>query len=134
MGENKQTFISIEKGKIHTGFHVFNKKAENGMYSWYIPGYNIRFSSETKEQGEKRAVTMVKAFFTYWKKSSNREFILEIHRLGFKASEHHELTVSRLISKKITSAKFKSTVMRLPNPEGYERSKVLEADLELAEA
>jgi hypothetical protein len=132
MSKNEPTFISINNGKISCGFHIFFKSDENGMFSWFIPGFNIRFSSTTKEAGDKRAIIMVKAYFNYWiERVSFREFILNIHRSGFKAAENHELTVSKILSKKLKSAKFKSLV-QVPAPSDYTKSEVLETELAIA--
>lgn len=132
MSKSEPTFISINNGKISCGFHIFFKSDENGVFSWFIPGFNIRFSSKDKESGDKRAIIMVKAYFNYWiERVSYREFLLNIHRSGFKASENHELTISRLLTRKTNSAKFKSLV-QVPAPSNYTKSEILEAELEIA--
>ena len=133
MSDKQPTFIEINNGRIYCGFHAYHKKTESGMYSWYIPGFNIRFSSKDKETGDKRAIIMVNAFFSYWvDRVSYREFILEIHKLGFKAPQH-DLTVNRLLTKKVHTAKFKSSVIKLPDPKEYEQSKSLKTELAFSE-
>jgi hypothetical protein len=129
MADKQPTYIQIDKGHINCGFHVFHKEVKGG-YSWFIPGFNIRFSSETKEIGERRAITMVKAFFKYWNGVSFREFLLAINRMGFK-SEQNDLVLHKMLTKKITSAKFKS-IVHIPKPD-YKKSTALKAELELAD-
>lgn len=133
MADNKPTFINMTREGIKYGFHARYRVEENGMYSWYIPAFDIYFSSQTKEQGDKRAVAMTKSFFNHWiNYESFRSFILQIHKLGFKASEHHELTIKQLISRQRIDAKFKSKDGFIP--EEFKNSETVEQEgnLEMA--
>lgn len=133
MANNKTPYINFSKNKIDYGFHARYVKEENGMYSWYIPSFDIYFSSNTKEQGDKRAISMTRAFFSHWiNQESFRSFILQIHKLGFKAPENHDFTIKQLLNKKIFDVKLKSKNSVLP--EDFKNSELVEqqGNLELA--
>ena len=116
MADNRPTFIEVTgTGVINFGYHSRFIIEEDGTYSWYIPAYKMFFSSKTKEEGQQRGISMVKSFFMFWdKQNSYRGLILEIHNLGFRVPQYHNLTVSELIRKKRTSAKFNSTENLIP--------------------
>lgn len=133
MADNKPSFINFTKGKINYAFHARYVKEENGMYSWYIPSFDIYFSSNTKEQGDKRAIAMTRAFFSHWiNQESFRSFILQIHKLGFKAPENHDFTIKQLLNKKIFEVKLKSKNGIIPAE--FKNSELVEQEgnLELA--
>lgn len=131
MAGTKPSFIHMTRDGINYGFHAHYKAEENGMYSWYIPAFDIYFSSQSIEQGNKRAVAMTRSFFNHWiEHESFRSFILQIHKLGFKASEHHELTIKQLISRKRIDAKFKSKDGIIP--EEFKNSDIVEQEGNLA--
>ncbi len=134
MSEKKQpTYIEFKEGKIFYGFHARYIKEENGMYSWYIPAFDIYFSSKTKEDGHKRAQAMTKSFFKVWINNEGvRSFILQIHKLGFKAPSNHQAIIRDLISKKINTAKFKSTAGHLPDDFAGSESEIQESELAMA--
>lgn len=109
MADRKASFINFTKNGLDYGFEARYRVEDDGMYSWYIPTFDIYFSSTTKEQGDQRAIAMTRAFFNHWiNEESFRSFVLQIHKLGFKAAENHELTIKRLISREIHNASFNS--------------------------
>lgn len=124
MSEKDNIYIKIhQSGMVEAQYRAYYKKTEKGNYRWFIPGFNIRFTSKDMEIGEKRAFVMVKYFMHYWDtKGSFREFLLEIHRLGFRAPKNHDLTLSRVI-KKIEGGKFISPVLEPKDP-GYSPSRI----------
>ena len=98
--------INIQKRNIHYQYSVYTREESNGMYSWYVPGFNMFFSSRTESDGQKRAAAMVKSFFIdYFERQKNfRSFVLELHRLGFRANKLHDLTINKLLTKRIPYA------------------------------
>ena len=98
--------INIKGGGIEYRYAYYHRTEKNGMHSWYIPGFNMFFSTKTQEAGSVRAAAMVKSFFIdyFEKQDSFRSFILELHRLGFRASSYHDLTINKLLTKKIPTA------------------------------
>jgi hypothetical protein len=122
-------FIQFTDEGIKVSFNVLGKK-EGDMYSWYVPAYDIYFSSPTEEIGRKRAKSAVMSFFNYWtKEQSFKNFILEIHKLGFRASENHELTVKKLIDKQHIKAKFKSAGK---TPPSFQEATVSQGEMTVA--
>jgi len=108
MSNTSRNFIKIDAGKMHCSWELYHKIEDNGMHSWYIPAFKLFYSTATAEQGEKRGMNMTKSFFDFYlKKGSFKEFILEIHKLGFK-SDRHNLVMRDLLNHKIDKANFKS--------------------------
>ena len=130
--EKEPTFIKFSKEGIHYAFHARSIQEKNGMFSWYIPAFDIFFSSKDRETGRAKAKSMTESFFTYWiGQESFRAFILQIHKLGFK-SPNHDLTVSEMIKRKRSDAKFTSKNEYLP--EGFLNSESIVEEGELAMA
>ena len=128
MSEKQPTYIEFkEDRKIHFAFHSRFIVEKNGMYSWYMPAYKMFFSSKTKEEGIKRGVAMAKSFFMFWdKQNSYRGLILELHHLGFRAPQYHNLVVSEMIRKKRRFAKFNATDVTIP--EAFADSSLLQQE------
>lgn len=116
MKEKGDTHIVIEEGKISYQFSARFKMEDNGTFSWYIPSFKMFFSSKTKEQGDIRARAMAKSFFVHYltNEKSFRNFILELHNLGFRAPLNHDLTVNKLLTKRLSYAKFNSRIVSIP--------------------
>lgn len=76
MSKEAVNFIKIKEGQINYRYDSYRRQEENGMFSWYIPAFQMFFSSKTKEEGDVRARAMVKSFFMYWfeKEKSFRGF------------------------------------------------------------
>lgn len=100
-------FIEIKEKQIDYRYESYRRQEANGMISWYIPAFQMYFSSKTKEEGDIRSKAMVNSFFMYWfeKEKSFRGFIHEIHHFGFRAPGHN-LTVNQLLTHKINRASF----------------------------
>jgi|ERR1022692_4553345 hypothetical protein len=107
MPRKADTFIEIKEGHIKYQYRAYHRIEENGMYSWYIPSFQMFYSSKTKEEGDQRTEAMAQSFFSFWfeKEKSFRGFIHEIHHFGFRASQHN-LTVNKLLTHKINHAEF----------------------------
>ena len=110
---NKPTFITINKDGMKYGFHGHYIKEENGAYSWYIPAFDIYFSSPNFEEGDRRAVIMVKSFMNFWiKQQGFRGFVLQILKLGFKAQDDKAL--QQLLNRKNIDAKLRAVGKSIP--------------------
>lgn len=107
MPKEVANIIEIQGGRINYRYQAYRREEENGMISWYIPAFQMFFSSKTKEEGDLRSHAMVKSFFIFWleKEKSFRGFVHEIHHFGFRAP-HHNLTVNKLLTHKINNAAF----------------------------
>jgi hypothetical protein len=115
MAKKEPSFIQFRENGINYGFHAHYKK-EGNMYSWYIPSFDIFFSSKTKEEGDRRAIAMTTSFFNQWiHHESFRSFILQIHKLGFRAPEHHEYKIKQLLNREKVTGKFRAKDSYLPN-------------------
>jgi hypothetical protein len=110
----RESFISLSPNKISYGFQAMFKIEEDGIYSWYIPSFDIYFSSPTKEAGDKRAKAMVRSFFNYWLKNQGyRNFLMQILKLGYKPSSHQEL--QSLLNRTNLTANLKSSAKVIPH-------------------
>lgn len=115
MKTNKEDYISITGNRIDYGFHSRYRVEEDGSYSWYIPTFEMFFSSENLEAGEKRAKIMAQSFFNFWIESQSfRSFVLQIHKLGFKANENHNLVIKNLLKRGVSDIKLKSKGGKIP--------------------
>ena len=113
-----------QDGSIGCSYRAYHKKSANGKISWFIPGFNIRFNSDTHEAGMERAAKMIKYFAHSWlNKGSFREFVLEIHRLGFRSPSLHDLTISKLIKRELHKAQFNSLAI-VPDNADYNSTEI----------
>ena len=79
------------------------------MYSWFVPAYNLYFSTDSLEKGRERGARMVKSFYDFWiKQQGFKNFLLEIHKLGFRVPQNHDYTLMQMLNKKLHTAKFKA--------------------------
>lgn len=118
--KNKPTYIQITPEGISWGFHARYIEEKDGMFSWYLPSFDIYFSTNTKEEGQERAKALTTSFFNYWlKKKGFRSFLMKILRLGYTASSHEEL--KQLLHRTNLNAKLKMpSEKKSPNFTHYE--------------
>lgn len=89
MGKTKgraenDNYIDIKPGHIDYAFTAKYRKEPSGLYSWYIPSFDIYFSSSSHEDGEKRSKALTFSFFNYWIQNEGFEaFLNKLERLGF---------------------------------------------------
>jgi hypothetical protein len=104
--KDKNTYIKFEPKGIRIGYRVYRTAQEGGLITSYIPGFDIAFSSASKEIAIKRANAMVTHFFDYYVKNQSwREFMLKIHKLGFR-TEMHDLQMKKLLNNRPVNAQF----------------------------
>ena len=86
---SKDIFVNIDKKGINIGYKVIYKD-ESGMFSAYMPGFDIYYSAPTEEEVAKRASEIVKSFTDFWiKQNSFKDFFLQLHKLGFRTKLHN---------------------------------------------
>lgn len=130
MQENP-TFIQINEGKVNTAFYTMWKDDGNGMFVGYIPAYDIVFSALTEEEVERRGSIMVRAFYEFWFNQGWKQFILQIHKLGFRA-RGHDLAMKNLLHKRPQKAKFKSNINKISKADDFDKSSIVSQDVEMA--
>jgi len=112
--------VAFAPGKITCEYSLLCTKNENGMFSWYIPGFDIYFSSKTEEVGLVRADSMLDAFLNHFLEHQNLPVLInELKRLGFIAmpTKSHESSlqvIHNLLKKKSQSASFKARETKIP--------------------
>jgi hypothetical protein len=111
--KNKHNFIDISPQRIQWGFNANYIEEKDGMFSWYLPSFDIYFSSATKEAGDKKALAITNSFFNYWLKEKGfRRFLMKILRLGYKPASHDEL--KHLLDRTNLNAHLKGSSKRMP--------------------
>ncbi len=120
--------ITIEGQKIFYAFSARYKTEEDGKVSWYLPAFDMFFTTKNMEDSDIRVKAMAKSFFVYHLEinKSWRSFVLELNRLGFKAATNHDYTVSQLIKHRLDRAQFKSKIIQLPIE--FEGSNILQKE------
>jgi hypothetical protein len=100
MKNQQPTYIHVDNGSIKYGFYVYYEQKSETQWSISVPAYNISFSTRTKEEGVKRAKVAVRSFYHMWlSKEGWKRFVLEIHRLGFRAEAGHDMVMSKLLKR-----------------------------------
>lgn len=121
--------ISVDNNKIHTRFSVFINKQATGPIACYIPGFDIYYSSPNEEKIESRAKNMIRAFLEFWiKNQGQKNFFLELHKLGFK-TDNHNLQMKNALNNTLKKAVFNKT---MDTDKSYSSEKETEAELEIA--
>ena len=90
MSENMegQNFIKFNpNNEIEYAYVSRYAKEPSGLISWYIPAFNLYFSSTDMNDGIKRSQAMTQCFLNYWLNEEGMEaFIDKINRLGFRTA------------------------------------------------
>ena len=90
--EKRHDFIRILPDKIEYGHGSWYKIESSGMYSWWIPSFDLFFSSMTLEDGQRRGDALTQSFFNYWILQEGFDaFIDKIERLGFKTESTKQI-------------------------------------------
>lgn len=102
---DKDIFIDIKEGFIDVSYKViYNEEA--GMFSAYMPGFDIYFSAPSEEEVKKRANRMIDTFFDFWIEQQGwKQLYLKIHKLGFR-SKMHNLVMKDFLRNQRQSGKF----------------------------
>ncbi|HQS23209.1 MAG: hypothetical protein B7Y11_01240 [Sphingobacteriia bacterium 24-36-13] len=128
---DEKIYIQINETGINYSFKSYYRKEENGMYSWHIPAYNLFFSSDSVEKGTERGRKMVRSFYSFWiKQQGFKNFLLEIHKLGFRIPTNHDYNLMQMLNRKIHSAKFKAP--QVLSPINFNEAVEQEGQLEMA--
>lgn len=91
MSETKnETFVKIDNDKISLGFYDYYKQEENGLYSVYVPAFDIYFTATSLEEKRRMSLAVVKAHLKFAMKNNGiKGFIIYLNKLGFKAVNYH---------------------------------------------
>lgn len=105
--------IHIKKGVIDYTINA-RFKEEGGMYSVYIPSFDIYFSAPTMDEADRRVTVMMDSFFHFWITQQGwKKFVMEIHKLGFRA-KGHALAMKNLLNHRPVDAKLNSLDGNIP--------------------
>ncbi len=115
MDDFNEPFVAFSGDKVKKKTHVvwgiimLTKKIDS-VQSVYLPGYDIYYSAKDDETARKKAIALTQVYFRHFvnRKNGIGALALELHRLGFKAPKD-ALTLSRLLKREISDARFKST-------------------------
>lgn len=103
--KDKDTFIKFEAKGIRIGYQVYRTQRA-GFVTSYIPGFDIAFSAPSREIAKERAPKMIMHFFDYYiQQQTWREFMLKIHKLGFR-TELHNHQMKKMLNKRPINAQF----------------------------
>ena len=115
--EGKQVIphITIKKGDgkvvIYSGYTIFYKQfREGGRISCAIPSYDIYFSADSQDKVIEKGRKIVKMYIDHFmshSKNKLKDFLIQIHTLGFKAN-NDSYTIKSIMDNKDTNAKFNS--------------------------
>lgn len=131
--KRNDTYIQFTPEGMKYGFYAYCVEEKGGNYSWYVPAYDIYFSSPSKEEGSRRAKLMVSSFFNFWVKQQGiKQFGLQLHKLGFRATNDHHTTLQQFLNNHIVKSKFKSPESKLPFD--FEAAEQFEQEGEMAVA
>ena len=112
--KNKKNFIKFSPEGIHWGYHAHYIEEENGLISWYIPSFDIYYTSTTKEEGGQIGYDATKAFFEFWlKRQSFRKLVNKILHLGYKTENFQQL--KNLLERSNINANLIGAYHKLPN-------------------
>lgn len=125
----KDVYVRIREGKIEYQWVTKSVVTEGDLYSCYIPGFDLFFSAKSENQMMERGRQMMKTFFDYWvQEEGYKNFVLKIHKLGFKAPKHN-FVIKQYLNKRPANAKFK--MVNIDTPLGFENSREVEMEGEL---
>lgn len=118
MIKSKPIEIKINQTSIDYSFWMYYIQEENGMFSWYLPGYDISFSTNDYETGEKRAEAMIVSFFQFWLEDKGfQSFVLELRRLGFfPTKEGRQLNPQTIYSQLLKGIKATANFKPISDP------------------
>ena len=129
--KKKIDFINLTPTSIKYGYNSHFVQEEDGLFSWYIPSFDIYFSSNTKEEGDNISRAMVKSFMNYWLKEKGfRSFVLQVFKLGYKTSSHEEF--KRLLNRTNLTANLKGAKIAMPQEFANSESFMNDGQLSMA--
>jgi hypothetical protein len=114
MTSNKQPYVSIKhagigKVSIDTGFTIFHEKIEGeDRITCAIPAFDIYYSVKDESEVRVKGKTMTKIFFDNFiihNDNQLKAFVLELHKLGFRAPKD-AFVLKEFLSNKIVNSKF----------------------------
>ena len=128
MAQKRENWIRWDDVKIQTRYTTYFKSEPNGWVTAFIPAFQLVYSAPTYEEADSRSESMVLSFFEYqYTQASPQKFWLEIHKLGFKATQKHDFVMKELLQKSSKKGKMSNKIDSKELPEyDKEKSKNLE--------
>jgi len=107
--------VTIKRGNgkivIHSGYTIFHTQfPDSKRISCAIPAYDIYYSVDSTEMVIEKGRKIVKMYIDHFmshSKSKLKDFVIQIHKLGFKAP-NDAFTLKSIIEGKDTNTKFNS--------------------------
>ncbi len=129
--------VTIKSGNgkivIHSGYTIFHTQFPGSKrISCAIPAYDIYYSADSVEMVIEKGRKIVKMYIDHFmshSKNKLKDFVIQIHKLGFKAP-NDAYTLKSIIEGKDTNTKFNS-IRNLDESIG-KRDKVIVDEMELA--
>ncbi len=119
--------------EVSSGYTIYYKDEVEGRISCFIPSFDIYFSATSIDEVKTKGTRIVKIYIDYYflhSKNRLKDFVLQIHKLGFKAI-NDAITIKNLINNIPTQAKFKSSKGR--SSEFLDSEKIdVESEMEMA--
>lgn len=105
---NHQVSIEFAGENITVNYVVKTRNEGNGVYSSYMPGFDMYFTSNSQEDSLVKAESMLNHFFDFWIKDQNwKSFVLQMHKLGFRAPLHN-MEMQNLLKNRPTTTNFQN--------------------------
>lgn len=97
--------VSMKRGDktifVEWKYSVATRKIKGSdRISCYIPGFNIRYSVMDESQTGEKGKVMMKIFFDHFfihSKNNIKDFILDMHKRGFRASSNDAYIMKELL-------------------------------------
>lgn len=113
---------------VNAGFYYSCIEESNGSWTYYIPGYDICFSTKDKSKGEFLCKNSITSFVRFWmNKEGAMMLIRRFKNMGFEPTSD---IWSNIIRRKEVSEKFKMNEIKMP--EGFVDAKLYYSELALA--
>lgn len=113
MNGDKTTYVEIIGNMFRGACYIHCKPENSGMWSFYIPAFDIFYSAESKEEGNEIAPLVIKAFYKFWGREGKKDLVLKLHKLGFKA-KRHSIEMTEFLHRKTNKIKLTQSYDTLP--------------------
>lgn len=119
-----QSFIEIKpnpskKIEVTWGYTILYRNESDGMFSCFIPGFEIYFSALNKDAIEHKSKVMMQLLFDHFfihNADSNpiKSLSLHLRKLGFRINGNDTLKMRELINNVVKSKSKFSSIMEVP--------------------
>ncbi len=133
MKKNQIATVTINDRGVHVHYRAYYRPEANGMFTWFIPGFDIYYSSRDKESGANKSLNLTKSWLSFYERQSKlSELMLDLRKMGFEASDGN---TDYKIMKAIKGERPKQIKFRVANyntPERFKDSEVMEMENQFA--